>query len=120
MTSFKEAAEVIKNHVGSSRVTSNRRKLKRNRMESHEKLVKYYFTDDVVFDRVNFEGRFQMRRELFLRIVGDIENSTPYFEDDYYASCRKSFTPLQKCSSVIRQLAYGKSPDSLSEYLHMS
>ncbi|XP_071699091.1 uncharacterized protein [Rutidosis leptorrhynchoides] len=33
---------------------------------------------------------------------------------------RQSFTTLQKCTSAIRQLAYGLSPDALDEYLHMS
>ncbi|XP_071727635.1 uncharacterized protein [Rutidosis leptorrhynchoides] len=33
---------------------------------------------------------------------------------------RQSFTTLQKCTSDIRQWAYGLSPDALDEYLHMS
>ena len=33
---------------------------------------------------------------------------------------QKSFTALQKCTSAIRQLAYGNTADALDEYLNMS
>lgn len=36
-----------------------------------------------------------MRREVFLRIVGDIETSTPYFQDCNDARGRKSLTLFQ-------------------------
>ena len=61
-----------------------------------------------------------MPKELFLRIVGDLEMNYSYFQTSYDARGRQSFTSLQRCTSAIRQLAYGDVPDSLDEYLQMS
>ena len=61
-----------------------------------------------------------MNKELFLRIINDMEQEYPYFTQSWDARGRRGFSPLQKCTSAIRQLAYGVVPDTCDEYLKMS
>ena len=61
-----------------------------------------------------------MSKGLFLWIVDDLKNATVYFTQRWDARGRMGFTPLQKCTSAIRQLAYGIAADAFDEYLHMS
>ncbi|KZV29730.1 hypothetical protein F511_05824 [Dorcoceras hygrometricum] len=60
-----------------------------------------------------------MRRDLFLRIVNALQNHSLYFQQRDDASRRKGLSPLQKCTTAIRQLAYGVPTDNLDEYLRM-
>ncbi|EHS62523.1 uncharacterized protein PGTG_20643 [Puccinia graminis f. sp. tritici CRL 75-36-700-3] len=61
-----------------------------------------------------------MQRSLFLRIVTDIENANPYFQQKRDAAGRLGFAALQKATAAIKMLAYGCSGDSIDEYLRMS
>ncbi|KAL7590059.1 hypothetical protein Lser_V15G39712 [Lactuca serriola] len=60
---------------------SNLRKpsLRRNHEAEHDLLIEDYFVDDAIH-AVKFQRRFRMRKELFLRIVGDLEGHFPYFQ----------------------------------------
>ncbi|XP_057811380.1 uncharacterized protein LOC131025598 [Salvia miltiorrhiza] len=60
-----------------------------------------------------------MRRELFLRIVHALENHSDEFKLRRDATGRTGLSPLQKCTTAIRQLAYGCPGDSLDEYIRM-
>ncbi|XP_057803392.1 uncharacterized protein LOC131018695 [Salvia miltiorrhiza] len=59
-----------------------------------------------------------MSRELFLRIVNALEVD-PYFQQRPDAVGRVGFSPIQKCTAAIRQLAYGNSADCCDEYLRI-
>ncbi|XP_057808856.1 uncharacterized protein LOC131023329 [Salvia miltiorrhiza] len=59
-----------------------------------------------------------MSRELFLRIVNALEVD-PYFQQRQDAVGRLSFSPIQKCTAAVRQLAYGTSADCCDEYLRI-
>nr|XP_043609724.1 uncharacterized protein LOC122581558 [Erigeron canadensis] len=61
-----------------------------------------------------------MSKNLFERIVGDLEARYPYFQMRYDRDGRIGFAGVQKCTSAIRQLAYDVSSDFLDEYLQMS
>ena len=91
-----------------------------DRGASHDRLVADYFSENPKFNERMFKDRFRMRRELFLKIVADMENDNDYFKTRYDARQKRGFSGLQKCTSAIRQLAYGTVPDSLDEYLNMS
>ncbi|GKD20690.1 WAT1-related protein isoform X1 [Tanacetum coccineum] len=60
-----------------------------------------------------------MRRKLFNRIVQDLNDAYPYFQQNIDAVGRCGISSLVKCTSAIRQLAYGSVPDSLDEYLQI-
>ncbi|XP_022041250.1 uncharacterized protein LOC110943826 [Helianthus annuus] len=70
---------------------TRRTKLNRDKESAHDKLVADYFADKLVYMDEMFRRRGQ-----------------------------RGFTTLQKCTSAIRQLAYGYAPDALDEYLRMS
>ncbi|KAL7605707.1 hypothetical protein Lser_V15G18074 [Lactuca serriola] len=64
-----------------SRARSKPRKsrLRRNNEVGHDHLIEDYFADDASYT-VKFRRRFWMKKELFLRIVGDLEGRFPYFQ----------------------------------------
>ncbi|XP_071687918.1 uncharacterized protein [Rutidosis leptorrhynchoides] len=71
--------------------------ISRDHESAAQRLWNHYFADAPVFPAKKFKRR-----------------------ENIDAIGRQSFTTLQKCTSSIRQLAYGLSPDALDEYLHMS
>ena len=101
----------------SRRLKRNRKYIKRNREEGHNRLWKDYFDEHPVFPPNIFRRRFRMRRELFLRIVDSICNHSIYFQQRNDGIGQTGLSPLQKCTAVIRQLAYGTTADQFDEIL---
>ncbi|CAN1797093.1 hypothetical protein LINPERHAP1_LOCUS21141 [Linum perenne] len=60
-----------------------------------------------------------MRRSLFLRIVEGVKNHDPYFQTTNDCTGRQSFMTLQKCTAVMRMIAYGTTTDIVDEYLQI-
>nr|XP_043616183.1 protein ALP1-like [Erigeron canadensis] len=71
---------------------------------------------DVVIHRTVPVDRNRIEAHAF----GDLEARYPYFQTRYDRAGRKGFAGVQKCTSAIRQLAYGVNSDFLDEYLQMS
>ncbi|KAL8266522.1 hypothetical protein R6Q59_003866 [Mikania micrantha] len=66
-----------------STASSSRRYICRDdRAESHKRLVDHYFSTETnpTFTNELFERRFRMPRDLFLRIVDDIEMNYQYYD----------------------------------------
>ncbi|GJS82713.1 ALP1-like protein [Tanacetum coccineum] len=61
-----------------------------------------------------------MSRTLFNRIVHEVTNHSLFFRDNIDCTGKEGISPLMKCTSVIRQLAYDIVPDFLDEYLQIS
>ncbi|GKB73278.1 ALP1-like protein [Tanacetum coccineum] len=61
-----------------------------------------------------------MSRTLFNRIVQEVTNHSSFFRDNIDCTGREGISPLMKCTSAIRQLAYDIVPDFLDEYLQIS
>ncbi|XP_057793278.1 uncharacterized protein LOC131009893 [Salvia miltiorrhiza] len=59
-----------------------------------------------------------MRHALFLRIVNAMQFD-PYFQQRTDALGRLDFTPLQKCTFAILQVANGGAADQYDEYLQI-
>ncbi|CAL1394932.1 unnamed protein product [Linum trigynum] len=60
-----------------------------------------------------------MRRSLFLRIVEGVMNQEPFFQSNHDTTGKSSLSPLQKCTTTIRILAYGVAADAVDEYLRI-
>ncbi|GKE40849.1 putative nuclease HARBI1 [Tanacetum coccineum] len=60
-----------------------------------------------------------MSRPLFTRIVRDLTDNCPFFQQGYDAVGKAGIFSLVKCTSVVHQLAYGAIPDNLDEYLQI-
>ena len=61
-----------------------------------------------------------MLKCLFERIVEDVTKECSFFQQRYDARGTPGFTPLKKCTTVFRQLAYDNLPDVLDESFRMS
>ena len=61
-----------------------------------------------------------MFKRVYERIVEDVTRECNFFQQRYDARGTPRFTPLQKCTATLRQLAYGIMPDALDESLRMS
>lgn len=57
---------------------------------------------------------------MFQRIVNDTIEVCPYLQQHEDARGTVGFTPLQKYTAILRQLAYATSSDALVENLRMS
>ncbi|KAJ0432814.1 hypothetical protein HanRHA438_Chr17g0805821 [Helianthus annuus] len=101
--------------------TSRKRKfVRRDRVKCHENLMRDYFVEEPVFNEEIFRQRFPMSKRLFLKFLSDVQANNSWFQDVVDASNRKSFTPMQKVTSAIKQLATGNAPDEFDKYLNMS
>ncbi|XP_021995419.1 uncharacterized protein LOC110892570 [Helianthus annuus] len=79
-----------------------------------------YFCENPLYDDVQFRSRFRIRRRLFLKISNVLAGEFAFFTQRESASRKVGFSGIQKCTAVIRQLAYGKASDAWDEYLRMS
>ncbi|GKA65533.1 serine/threonine-protein kinase STY17-like protein [Tanacetum coccineum] len=61
-----------------------------------------------------------MARPLFNRIVIAVINHDAYFHNNVDCTGRKGISTLIKCTSAIRQLAYGVNASFLDEYMQIS
>jgi hypothetical protein len=60
-----------------------------------------------------------MRRTLFLSIMHKLSEISPYFTERHDATGCIGLTPLQKCITVLRRVAYGMTADTIDEYLKL-
>ncbi|XP_071740109.1 protein ALP1-like [Rutidosis leptorrhynchoides] len=121
-------AEEAEEHVNNERVPRTRRYIHRDREQAGEMLHKHYFCESPKFHDRHVKRRFRMSKDLFLCIINDIiaydvqplPRHFEYFKPKIDALGRKSFSTIQKCTSALRQLAYGTAADMFDEYLQMS
>lgn len=92
----------------------------RDREGAHARLMKDYFDENPIWGPNIFRRRFQMRKELFTRIVNALEGHNEYFQTRVNAAGNKGFSPIQKCTVAIKQLAYGGPADHYDEYLRVA
>nr|GEU31147.1 hypothetical protein [Tanacetum cinerariifolium] len=100
----------------------------RDREDAERRLRADYFDDHCKYPLYYFRRRFRMSRKLFLRIVNDILSYTAnplslhfhFFTSRIDCTGRMSISALMKCTTVIRQFAYGSTADAFDEYLQMS
>jgi len=100
-------------------VAKLRRVVHRNREEGHDRLFNDYFLENHVYTDIQFRRRFRMWRHLFLRIVDTLNNHDEYFQMRVDALRSKGLSPLQKCTTAIRILAYGPPIDNMDEYVRI-
>nr|GFB68458.1 hypothetical protein [Tanacetum cinerariifolium] len=92
----------------------------RDRTRAHEHLVAAYFTESPMYDEKRFRQTFRMARPLFNQIVNAVTNQSAYFQSNPDYARREGIFPLIKCTSAIRQLAYGVNASFLDEYMQIS
>ncbi|GJV18576.1 ALP1-like protein [Tanacetum coccineum] len=85
-----------------------------------ERLVAAYFTDSPMYNEKRFRQTFRMARLLFNQIVNAVTTHSAYFQCNPDCAGREGISPLIKCTSAIRQLAYGVNASFLDEYMQIS
>ncbi|GKC94769.1 hypothetical protein Tco_1160211, partial [Tanacetum coccineum] len=93
--------------------------VERDRCGGHDRLVMAYFSEHPPYDEEIFRDRFIMSRRLFTKIVRDVTDASPFFQQSDDCTGKVGISSLMKCTFAIRQMAYGAVPDSLDEYLQM-
>ena len=74
--------------------TPTRRSINRNREVAHQRLIEDYFSENPLYGEEIFRRRFRLSKELFLRIVSDLEQEYMYFTQSSDAKGRRGFSPL--------------------------
>jgi hypothetical protein len=117
-----DAAKEDEEEEGGARdyVFRRRAVVQRRREEANERLNRFYFDAEPVYGPRDFRRRYRMSKRLFLMITNDLEEAYRYFQQKVDCRGRLGFTAIQKCTSALRQLAYGSSVDSFDENLEMS
>ncbi|XP_048602265.1 uncharacterized protein LOC125580973 [Brassica napus] len=93
--------------------------IERNHEEGNVRLWNDYFSETPTYPQNLFRRRFRMNKPLFMRIVYRLSNEVEFFRQKKDALGRSSLSPLQKCTAVIRVLAYGSAADAVDEYLRL-
>ncbi|KAH1214070.1 hypothetical protein GmHk_14G041886 [Glycine max] len=89
-------------------VAKLRRVVHRNREEGHDRLFNDYFLENHVYTDIQFRRRFHT-----------LNNHDEYFQMRVDALRSKGLSPLQKCTTAIRILAYGPPIDNMDEYVRI-
>ncbi|GJW01163.1 hypothetical protein Tco_1556414 [Tanacetum coccineum] len=97
----------------------HRTPVERDHYGAHDRLVMAYFSEHPQYDEATFRERFRMSRRLFTKIVREVTDASQFFQERYDCTRQRSISALMKCTSAIRQMAYGAVPDSLDEYPQM-
>ncbi|RAL52118.1 hypothetical protein DM860_014945 [Cuscuta australis] len=102
------------------RTRTRRQRLNRDRAAAHASLFNDYFNTPCVYTPEDFSNHFRMSHSLFLRILADVEREVPWFTQRFDARGRRRFSSVQKCTAMLRQMAYEMTSDMFDEYLKMS
>ncbi|XP_057811794.1 uncharacterized protein LOC131026034 [Salvia miltiorrhiza] len=106
--------------VGHQIPTARGRYCDRKRELGAERLINDYFGTSPTYPPEVFLRRFRMQQMLFLRIVEAASANDEFFQQRCDATGRLGLSALQKCTAIMRVLAYGTSSDVVDEYLRMS
>nr|XP_043638462.1 uncharacterized protein LOC122609482 [Erigeron canadensis] len=87
----------------------------RRRQEDEARLMRNYFVDEPIYNAKMFRRRYRMSKRLFLQICDDLAAEYPFFQQRYDGSGKLGFSTKLKCTSALRQLAYGTSVDTFDE-----
>ncbi|GJY47085.1 ALP1-like protein [Tanacetum coccineum] len=116
---FAVFAEACQAAYEASKPKIHRIPVERDHYGAHDRLVMAYFSENPQYNKKTFRERFRMSRRLFTKIVREVTDASQFFQERYDCTGQRSISALMKCTSAVRQLAYGCVPDSLDEYLQM-
>ncbi|XP_057444961.1 uncharacterized protein LOC130737220 [Lotus japonicus] len=97
--------------------TRGRKNLNRDHAAANRRLIDDYFANEPTYDDGIFRRRYRMQKHVFLRIVADLSSSDNYFTQRFDAAKKEGISPLAKCTTAMRMLAYGVAADAVDEYI---
>ncbi|XP_068341598.1 uncharacterized protein [Pyrus communis] len=92
----------------------------RNRVMTHANMMNNYFNPNSVYTEDDFRRRFRMRPHVFKRLLHDVHQVNPYFQQKLNRAGRPSFSPYQKVTVALRMMTYASPADSMDETYGMS
>ncbi|XP_057440230.1 uncharacterized protein LOC130732137 [Lotus japonicus] len=93
-----------------------RKHLSRDHAGANRRLIDDYFANEPTYDDGIFRRRYRMQKHVFLRIVADLSSSENYFTQRVDAAKKEGISPLAKCTTAMRMLAYGVAADCLRRF----
>nr|GEY73776.1 putative nuclease HARBI1 [Tanacetum cinerariifolium] len=103
-TFLKDFALFIQASTPTIQITQ-RNHIVRDHYGAHDRLVAAYFAKQPFYNDYLFRKRFRIDRVLFTRIVRELSDNCPYFQEGRDAIGKIGIFALVKCTSAIRQLA---------------
>jgi len=94
-----------------------RKYFNRDHAAANQRLIDDYFANEPTYDDAMFRRRYRMQKHVFLQIVGDLSSSDNYFTHRVDAANKGGISPLAKCTTAMRMLAYGVAADAVDEYI---
>ncbi|XP_057440284.1 uncharacterized protein LOC130732191 [Lotus japonicus] len=95
---------------------SGRKHLSRDHAGANQRLIADYFANEPTYDDGIFRRRYRMQKHVYLRIVADLSSSDNYFTQRVDAAKKEGISPLAKCTTAMRMLAYGVAADCLRRF----
>ncbi|XP_070667410.1 uncharacterized protein [Malus domestica] len=89
--------------------------LQTNRAITHNNLMNNYFNPNSMYTEDDFRRRFQMRRHVFERLLHNVQQVNPYFQQKLDRTSCPSFSPHQKVTIALQMMAYGSRADLMDE-----
>ncbi|CAI8586437.1 unnamed protein product [Vicia faba] len=106
-----------RNKISEDNAPRSRKYLNRDHAAANQRLIDDYFANEPTYDDAMFRRRYRMKKNVFLRIVGDLSSSDNYFTQRVDAANKEGISPLAKCTTTMRMLAYGVAADAVDEYI---
>lgn len=94
-----------------------RKYFNRDHAAANQRLIDDYLANEPTYDDSMFRRRYRMQKHVFLRIVGDLSITDNYFTQRVDAANKEGISPLAKCTTAMRMLAYGVAADAVDEYI---
>nr|XP_008369985.1 uncharacterized protein LOC103433502 [Malus domestica] len=82
---------------------------------THANLMNNYFNPNSVYTKENFKRHFRMRRYVFQRLLRDVQQVNPYFQQKQDKAGRPGFSPHQKVIVALGMMANGSLTYSMDE-----
>lgn len=98
----------------------SRNQINRDRLGAQNRFVATYFCENPMYDDRKFQGSFPNEPKIIHTNCSKVTDHSSYFQQNSSCAVTLDSFPLTKCTSSIRQLAYGVNPDALDEYLQMN
>uniref|UniRef100_A0A453DLI3 Uncharacterized protein n=1 Tax=Aegilops tauschii subsp. strangulata TaxID=200361 RepID=A0A453DLI3_AEGTS len=89
-------------HGGS---VTGRQKLWRDRIDAHNRLMRYYFMENPIYLKSYFRRRFRMRTKLFKHIAKKLASHDRFFQQRRNAAKELRHNIFQKVTIALRMLA---------------
>ncbi|XP_058740814.1 uncharacterized protein LOC131613129 [Vicia villosa] len=106
-----------RNKISEDNAPRSRKYLNRDHAAANQRLIDDYFANEPTYDDAMFRRRYRMKKNVFLRIVGDLSSSDNYFTQRVDAANKEGISPLAKCTTAMRMLAYGVVAYAVDEYI---